>query len=212
MMVAASIALSACSSSSGSSSTAGGTSSSGQPASSSSTSSASPSTSTPPSSSSSSSSTTASSRCRSSRLSATVGHPNGAAGSVGYVVVLQNTSTSTCTLYGYPGMQLLDASGAALPTHVARGTAATVPPVAEHTVTLAPGGDAAFAVGFATATGYGSEQCPRSSTVAITPPNDYHSIVMHWAIAPYGGTTQHLECGDVTVSPVYAGSGQAPQS
>lgn len=115
-------------------------------------------------------------------------------------------------MYGYPGMQLLDASGAALPTKVARGTAATVPSVAEHTVTLAPAGDAAFAVGFATATGYGSEQCPRSSTVAITPPNDYHSIVMHWAIAPYGGTAQHLQCGDITVSPVYAGSGQPPQS
>jgi len=127
-------------------------------------------------------------------------------------VVLQNTSTTACTLFGYPGMQLLASSGALLTTSVHRGAAATVPPVTEKTVTLGPGADAAFVAGFATGTGYGGLTCPRSAQVEITPPNDYHSITVAWAIAPYGGTTEHLQCGDINVSPVYAGSGQPPQS
>lgn len=137
----------------------------------------------------------------------TVGQPNGAAGSVGYVVTFHDISGVSCVLFGYPGLQLLGSDGASLPTQVHRGTAVSVPPVPEQSVVLEPGGTASFVVGFATATGYGNEHCPRSSTVEVTPPNAYHAVVVPWTIAPYGGTTEHLQCGDVTVSPVYAGSG-----
>lgn len=160
-----------------------------------------------PASSSASSTASGPSRCRSTGLSVTVGHPNGAAGSVGYVVTFHDTSGASCVLFGYPGLQLLASDGSALPTQVHRGVAATVPPVPEHAVVLDPGSTASFVAGFATATGYGSEHCPRSTSVQVTPPDAYHAVVVPWAIAPYGGTTEHLQCGDVTVSPVYAGSG-----
>ncbi len=143
--------------------------------------------------------------CLAGQLAVQVGAANGAAGSVGYTNSFENASGSTCTLFGYPGMQMLDASGHPLPTHVIRGTSVTVPYVAEKLVTLAPGGKAYFHMGFAASTGYGNAQCPTSARVEFTPPNDFQSLTVPLAIRPYGGPTiAQLNCGEITVSPVYA--------
>lgn len=149
-------------------------------------------------------------RCYSNQLSVHPGQSSGAAGSVSRIVTFTNTSSSTCTLTGYPGMQMLGSSGQRLATTVHRGAAATVPALAVRTVTVAPGGTASFVAGWADATGYAGETCPTSSRVEITAPNDYSSLTIAWAIAPYGGNTTNLHCGDISVSPVYAGSGQPP--
>lgn len=133
------------------------------------------------------------------------GHFLGAAGSVSTVVTFHNTSTTTCTLTGYPGMQLLGAGGATLTTTVHRGASATVPSIPERTVSVPAGGAASFVAGWADATGYGNLTCPRSTEVEITAPNDYTSKTVAWAIAPYGGNIQHLQCGLINVSPVFSG-------
>jgi hypothetical protein len=45
--------------------------------------------------------------------------------------------------------------------------------------------------------------------VEITPPSSDRPITVSWHIQPYGGSTiQQLHCGEVIVSPVYAGGGQ----
>jgi hypothetical protein len=50
-------------------------------------------------------------RCYASELTAWLGSPgNGAAGSTYYDLELSNTSKSTCTLYGYPGVSAHNAS------------------------------------------------------------------------------------------------------
>jgi hypothetical protein len=102
-------------------------------------------------------------------------------------------------------MQMLDAAGHPIATDVIRGTSVTVPLVPEKPVTLAPGAEADFDMGFAAATGYGNANCPTSARVEFTAPNDFQSLTVALAIQPYGGATiAHLHCGEIHVSPVYA--------
>ncbi len=136
-----------------------------------------------------------------------IGPANGAAGSVGYTDDFENVSNATCTLYGYPGLQMLNASGLPIPTDVIRATSVTVPYVPEKLVTLAPGARADFSMGFAASTGYGGAQCPTSTRVEFTAPNDFQSLTVTLAIRPYGGPDiAQVHCGEIHVSPVYAAS------
>ena len=145
--------------------------------------------------------------CLAGQLAVEIGPANGAAGSVGYTNAFKNVSGSTCSLYGYPGLQMLNASGQPIPTDVIRATSVTVPYVPEKLVTLAPGAKADFDMGFAAATGYENAQCPTSTRVEFTAPNDFQSLTVALAIRPYGGgDVAHLQCGQVHVSPVYAGT------
>jgi hypothetical protein len=150
------------------------------------------------------------SRCHSNQLAVRIGFEGAALGHIGVTVRFVNVSEIACSLYGYPGLLMLDRAGHALPTEVQRGVAYTVPSVAERLVTLRPGGGAAFDAGWDDATGYGSKQCPTSSRVLVTPPNAYRSIGVVWRIQPYGGgSIQHLRCGLITVSPVFAAAAGA---
>ena len=144
--------------------------------------------------------------CTSAELSVSLGQATAAAGSRGQRLTITDTASSTCTLYGYPGMLMLDSSGNPLPTHVIR--VGTSP---EKVITLAPGEKASFLAYWPDPTGYPNEQCPTSSRVEITPPNAYQSVTIVWHITPYGGTTQNLRCGQITVSPVEAGTTGAIQ-
>jgi len=143
--------------------------------------------------------------CVAGQLSVQVGPGSGAAGTVGYVNSFENVSNATCTLYGYPGMQMLDAAGRPIPTEVIRGSGYAVTALPEKVVTLAPGGKASFQLIFADGTGYGTATCPTSSQVEFTPPNLYVPITVSWQIQPYGGATiAQLHCGQITVSPVFS--------
>jgi Protein of unknown function (DUF4232) len=142
-------------------------------------------------------------RCHSNQLRAQLGQANGAAGSVRISATFKNTSRSTCSLEGYPGMQMLNKAGKPIRTSVHRGLTGTAP---VRVVSLAPGGVARFYMGFAAATGYGNKKCPTSARVQVTAPNDFSSLTVAWHLQPYGGTIQHLECGLISVSPVQAGT------
>jgi hypothetical protein len=142
-------------------------------------------------------------RCHRSQLRAQLGQANGAAGSIRISATFRNTSSSTCSLEGYPGMQMLNKAGKKIPTSVHRGLPGTAP---VRTVSLAPGGAARFYMGFADATGYGNKKCPASARVKVTAPNDFSSITVAWHLQPYGGTIPHLHCGLISVSPVQAGT------
>jgi hypothetical protein len=145
------------------------------------------------------------SRCLVSQLTVTPGEAGAAAGSIGQVAHFENVSHTACTLYGYPGMQLLGAAGEPLATEVHRGASSTVPARAVRAVDLLPGKQASFDLGYADATGYGNEHCPTSTRVEVTPPNDYGHLTIAWKLQPYGGDIPHLECGEIAVSPVFAG-------
>jgi hypothetical protein len=145
-------------------------------------------------------------RCLNTQLRVAPGQSEGALGHIGVVVHFSNRSRSTCELAGYPGLQMLNGAGRPLPTYVQRGIAYTVPKVPDRVVILAPGAVASFYLGYDDSTGFGDEKCPASTRVEITPPNDYNPLTIAWKIEPYGGDIPHLKCGEITVSPVFAGS------
>jgi hypothetical protein len=139
-------------------------------------------------------------RCHVTGLSATIGAYGVATGHVGATITFTNTSTSACTLDGYPGLGLIGATGQALATTVHRGTSYTVPAIAPRSVTLEPGQEASFLIGYNDATGFSGETCPSSTQVEITPPNAYGHLTIAAHIGAYG------PCGAVTVSPVFPGT------
>lgn len=141
--------------------------------------------------------------CAASQLTFTVGQMNGAMGTVSYPLVVRNASAAACNLYGYPGMQMLTATGSALQTQVVRNdTMFGLPP--EQMVVLAPGAQAFFAVAFSDGTGYTGLSCPTSARVEITPPNAYTPATITWQIAPYPSGDR--VCGTVQVSYAVAGT------
>jgi hypothetical protein len=72
--------------------------------------------------------------CPTTALTASLGPSNGAAGSRYYPIEFTNASGTTCSLYGYPGVSFLNASGAQV------GAAATEDPTYPRMlVTLTPG-------------------------------------------------------------------------
>jgi hypothetical protein len=71
-------------------------------------------------------------------LRLTVGAANGAAGTIFYPLDFTNASSSTCTMYGYPGVAFVSSPGDAQVGAPARRR----PPTAPALVTLAPGATA----------------------------------------------------------------------
>ncbi|MDQ1415337.1 MAG: hypothetical protein QOF81_950 [Acidimicrobiaceae bacterium] len=73
--------------------------------------------------------------CSSGQLKASLMNPNGAAGSVGYDLVLRNTGSVTCSLRGYPGVSYVTgATGATVGAPAQRDNLGTI-----NTITLSPG-------------------------------------------------------------------------
>jgi hypothetical protein len=71
--------------------------------------------------------------CATSQLQLSLGQSQGAAGHFEQPVILTNTSTTTCTLYGYPGVSYTGSGGTQL------GFSASHSGGSRHTVSLAPG-------------------------------------------------------------------------
>lgn len=145
------------------------------------------------------------SRCPSSALSVQAFFlaAGSAAGSTGGAFGLTNHGAAPCTLYGFPGLQLVSASGALLPTTVIRGQYEVVSTVPDTVVTLAPGAQAYTYFMYSHVLGGGAPSvCPPAETVDVTPPGAYHSLVVHFtpassAITPCKG---HVWVSAVTLS------------
>jgi len=132
---------------------------------------------------------------------------NGAGlGHVGVLFTLRNTSSASCRLDGYPGMQLLGSNGQPLPTTVVRaGTGAYLfPAVAPHRVAMPPGATASFDLQYgdspvgAQANEPYARACPQATSAEVTLPNVSDHSVVPVSMAPCGGR--------VLVSPVVPGS------
>lgn len=142
------------------------------------------------------------STCQPAQLRIAPQQGTGAAGTITMTVSLTNVSSTTCTLQGYPGMQLLAASGSSLPTQVVRGGTQFPAAAANQSpalVTLAPQQVATFSLVYEDVPVGNETTCPTSAKAEITPPNDVGHGVITLAISPCNGGTVH-------VSPVYAGS------
>lgn len=113
---------------------------------------------------------------------------------------------STCRMRGYPAVQMLSTSGAALSTTQSDGVSGyTATPAAfpTGTVVLAAGGRAYFVIWYSDGTGeVTGGSCPTSASLAVTPPEQQDAVVFAWALTPYGGGPTGVHCGEITVSPL----------
>lgn len=145
-----------------------------------------------------------STRCHTSQLDATVKMRDSAAGHRHAWLVLTNTSGTTCTVYGYGGMQLYRSNGKAVPTKMMRDP--SVPP---QLLTLAPGRTARSSLSW-TVVPTGKEPAtkacePNGTTAHVTPPDetDYVSIPWHFGQVCDQGT---IHQGAYRGTPTKAGS------
>ena len=141
--------------------------------------------------------------CQPSQLHIVLTGYQGAAGTIEVTFSLTNTSTSLCTMSGYPGMVLLNAQGKAQPTVVTRGGGLAFENLPVTAVSLAAGQVAYFNLGYNDVNS-GASGCSSASQVGITPPNDtlYSVVPLSPQIDACGG-------GALRVSPVFASTDSA---
>ena len=139
-------------------------------------------------------------RCSSSHLTATKGQGQGAAGHLFLNVIFTNTGSTSCHLFGYPGMALLDQNKDPLTTHVTFG-GGMLPPTQKQNVVLAAGGKASFTLVYSdvpTGNANPSTDCPEASFEQVTPPDETAPVLLTAVMAPCDGK--------VNVSPVVSGT------
>lgn len=138
--------------------------------------------------------------CPTSSLQAKLGLGQGYAGGTYQVIDFTNTSSSSCTLYGYPGVSLV--SG---PPYTQIGLSAKrSPTVPVKLITLAPGDTANAVVQIVDAQNYPASSCnPTTATnLQIYPPNQTAAIYLPTTALGCAKSSQVL-----FISPVQSGSG-----
>jgi hypothetical protein len=136
------------------------------------------------------------SACTASDLTPSYLGSNGAAGTIVLGFALKNTGASTCHTYGWPGVEFVSSSGAALPTNATRTTGDVVGSTPANVLTLKPGEEASFRmVASDMATGGGN--CPTASALQIYAPDDTATLKV--------SVPGIAACGKATVSPMMPG-------
>jgi hypothetical protein len=113
--------------------------------------------------------------CSTGALKGSLGPGSAAAGSSYYPIVFTNTSGSACTLYGYPGVSFVTASGGQV------GMPATEDAVfPRQLVTLQPGGSAHAELRIAAAQNYPAATCSpvAVSKLKVFPPGQTSALVI----------------------------------
>jgi hypothetical protein len=126
-------------------------------------------------------------RCHTSQLSASVGRVDPGAGQRNFPVVLTNTSSRTCTLYGYPGAAFVDASGRQLGPDPKRSSGTP------ETVTLTPGKSGWAGLRFASPEISGARTATPAALL-VTPPDERDSLEVKWTAGevPVGGNASSV--------------------
>lgn len=122
-------------------------------------------------------------RCAATVLRGTMQPKDSAAGNRYADLVVTNTGTMPCTLYGYGGLQLLGADGKPLPT-----TALRDEPPRPTLIVLAPGGHAAKLLHWGvvpTGNEPPDKPCqPTPTTLSIIPPDETQPFTVTWDLGP----------------------------
>jgi len=139
-------------------------------------------------------------QCTTADLSVGIGPVDAGAGNFFQTVLLTNTSSHTCTLFGFPGLQMLDAQGQPLPTKVQWGGDQLTTEPGPQTVTLPPGAVSSFKVHWEDVPVGNETTCPTSAMVEITPPNAFNFLLAPLHFTACGG-------GQLTASAVRPGTG-----
>jgi Protein of unknown function (DUF4232) len=127
---------------------------------------------------------------------------NGAAGTIALGFALKNTSSSSCSTYGWPGVEFLDSSGTGLSTNYVRTSSDIFGSTPAKVIALASGQQASFrliASDFAA-----SSSCSNASALQIISPNDTATM----SVPISGGVPA---CGKETLSPMMTGTSAWPK-
>lgn len=109
--------------------------------------------------------------CHDGQVEASTGRAGAATGHYLQVIVFRNSGPSACTLYGYPGVQLLSKDGAVMTPAPKRGSDYMFPDPGPHTVLLASrGGTASFSVGGTDYDPVNQRPCPAATHMAVYAP------------------------------------------
>ncbi|MGO9079266.1 MAG: DUF4232 domain-containing protein [Streptosporangiaceae bacterium] len=143
----------------------------------------------------------ASSACPTSALSVKLGVSQGAAGSVYQVIDFTNIGSSTCTLYGFPGVSFTTGTSS---SQVAGLPAAEDHTTARQLITLAPGATGNALLRIVNAENYPASRCTPVSTtyIQVYPPNQTTA-----AYIAYKSQTCTKKIRILTVSAVRSGAG-----
>jgi hypothetical protein len=149
--------------------------------------------------------------CASSGLTATVdtSQAGAAAGSVYVPINFTNTTGSTCTLFGYPGVSFVTSpSGSEL------GRAALRVPPTATLVTLAPGAVAHATIRVAQAANYSASACVPVTArwLKIYPPNQFTAIYARYTTQACSARLPRSLGSQLTVFVVRPGPGKAGQA
>ena len=137
-------------------------------------------------------------RCHTSQLIVHFADSQGAMGHIFQRFLVANASTATCWLYGYVGMQMLDAAGRPLPTRVVRGGGAIAAQGAPTRFDLPPAQAATFVVAWGDVTVNNETTCPAAARLEITPPDELD----HLTIPVSGFSLAPCNTGELDVTPV----------
>jgi hypothetical protein len=134
--------------------------------------------------------------CQINQLSLRRVSVEGGMGHFGAIYVFTNTSSSTCTLDGYPGFVLLDANGRSLTRiNIKLSKHNYFHHTQQQRVSLAPSNRASFMVAY-TRINRSRQNCPSSAKVEITPPNVHQHFTIVEKLKP---------CGAISITPIEAG-------
>jgi hypothetical protein len=146
--------------------------------------------------------------CSSTDLEVSLGQGDAGLGHVGIPIVFTNIGTTACTLYGYPGVAMLDSQGEQVvqATRTLTGylggleSGNTTPPV----VTLLPLQSASALVEGLDAPQNGATTCPIYPAFQVTPPGATASMTVSFPTS--GGQTGFPGCVTPEVHPVVSGT------
>jgi hypothetical protein len=128
-----------------------------------------------------------------------LGHEDGAAGSIYTAILFTNTSKTTCTLYGYPGVSLVGGT----PVAQIGLAAAKETGIAQTLVTLAPGATGHATLRRTQAGNYSASDCHpvTAQFLRIYPPEQTTPVLLPHAVETCSAPIQIL-----TIRPVQPGA------
>jgi hypothetical protein len=119
---------------------------------------------------------TAVTNCQTTQLTLGMQSQQSGASNFANIYRLKNTSQQTCTLEGYPGVQLLNSSQQSLTIGVSRQTSAYLYNNQQpQLVTVAPAASAYFILEWNAGVN-GSGNCPGAAFVLVTPPGNQYNL------------------------------------
>jgi hypothetical protein len=127
-------------------------------------------------------------RCHTGEFTAAFGPADAGASNRNATVVLTNRGGRTCTVFGYGGLQPLDAAGKPITTL----TLTRVNPPAPALLRVAPGGKVYKGIHWTVIPSPG-EKCSVPASAQVTPPDETDHITLTW---PFGGV-----CGTIDGRP-----------